>query len=342
MEPVTDDPERPWYEPGVHRVAPEVYRIPLPMPGDGLKAVNAYALTQPDGLRVIDPGVGAEDAQVALQRALGGLGAGTVDIQEVLVTHVHYDHYAQAILLRRRHGMRVGLGRHEEASVDVLGQPEGPQTTRRKQLRRFGSEKLAKMAADQRRNSETDGLLAEHPDHWIEDQQVVAGGSLVALHTPGHTVGHVVFRDEGRSMLFAGDHVLPTITPSIGFEPVNAPLPLAAYLRSLHLVRALPDTRLLPAHGSVTASVHARVDELVDHHAVRLEAAIQAVKQGASTGLEVAQQLRWTRHERRLDELDPFNQMLAILETGYHLDLLVERGALTCTLEQDVALYALG
>jgi len=34
----------------------------------------------------------------------------------------------------------------------------------------------------------------------------------------------------------------------------------------------------------------------------------------------------WTRRRRRLPDLDPFNQMLAIFETAAHLDLLVARG----------------
>jgi glyoxylase-like metal-dependent hydrolase (beta-lactamase superfamily II) len=55
--------------------------------------------------------------------------------------------------------------------------------------------------------------------------------------------------------MFAGDHVLPHITPSIGFEQQPAELPLGAYLDSLKLVRGLPDRRLLPAHGPVTPSV---------------------------------------------------------------------------------------
>ena len=55
--------------------------------------------------------------------------------------------------------------------------------------------------------------------------------------TPGHTRGHVVFHDTGGGLLFAGDHVLPAITPSIGFEPVLSDDPLGAFLGSLTLMR---------------------------------------------------------------------------------------------------------
>ena len=132
-------------------------------------------------------------------------------------------------------------------------------------------------------------------------------------------------------MLFAGDHVLPTITPSIGFEPVRTPNPLGAFLQSLAAVRARPDALLLPAHGPVAPSVHARVDELLAFHATRLDQTEKAVAGGAATAHEVAHQLRWTRRERTLAELDPFNTMLAVFETGAHLVLLGAQGRLRST-----------
>jgi len=39
-----------WTAAGVFEVAPGVYRIPLPLPNDGLRAVNVYAVVDGDGL----------------------------------------------------------------------------------------------------------------------------------------------------------------------------------------------------------------------------------------------------------------------------------------------------
>ena len=47
-----------WELPGAHEEAPGVYRIPLPLPGDHLKAVNVYAITDGDELVLIDAGRG--------------------------------------------------------------------------------------------------------------------------------------------------------------------------------------------------------------------------------------------------------------------------------------------
>jgi len=133
--------------------------------------------------------------------------------------------------------------------------------------------------------------------------------------------------------------VLPTITPSIGFEPVMMDNPLGAFLGSLRVVRERPDARLLPAHGPVTDSAHARVDALLAHHDRRLDQTLEAVVAGAATAYEVGGVLRWTRREHRLADLDPFNGMLAVFETAAHLDLLVVQGRLSVAEQDGVRVY---
>ena len=85
--------------------------------------------------------------------------------------------------------------------------------------------------------------------------------------------------------------------------------------------------------------VHQRVDELLAHHGRRLDDTLAAVRAGRTTPYEVAGALTWTRRERRLDDLDPFNRMLATLETGAHLAVLAERGAVRVTERDGVSHY---
>jgi glyoxylase-like metal-dependent hydrolase (beta-lactamase superfamily II) len=166
--------------------------------------------------------------------------------------------------------------------------------------------------------------------------------TLDAVHTPGHTQGHFAFADRSAGLLFAGDHVLPTITPSVGFELVYVDNPLGDFLGSLETVRAMPDLRLLPAHGAVTASSHARIDELVAHHDERLALCLASVVAGRETAYDVAVDLPWTRHARRMADLDVFNAALASMETMAHLDLLAARGDVTRTQADGVNVYGPG
>jgi glyoxylase-like metal-dependent hydrolase (beta-lactamase superfamily II) len=340
MSPSTSD--LPWVEPGAFEVVPGVHRVPLPLPNDGLRAVNVYVLSTDDGLVCIDSGWGIPESRDLFDQALHQIGHELRDVQRFLVTHVHRDHYTQAIDVRRDVGSRVSLGRGEKPTLDKLQDPSrSPLMSHVFQLREQGAGEIASTIEKWVSGHRADLAQWESPDDWMTSGPVqLPGRVLEAVETPGHTAGHLVFYDEAAGLLFAGDHVLPTITPSIGFEPVLSENPLGAFLRSLTVVRERPDAMLLPAHGPVTDSVHARVDELLAFHGRRLEEIEAAVHAGASTAHEVAGRLRWTRREHQLADLDPFNGMLAVFETGAHLDLLAVQGRLTTSLRDGVRQYA--
>ena len=331
-----------WAEPGAFPVAAGVHRIPLPLPNDGLRAVNVYAVETADGLVLIDAGWAIPAARELLSTSLRAIGHELPDIRRFLVTHVHRDHYTQAVTLRKEHGGRVGLGEGERPTLEMLQTPDrSPLVGQVDHLRVLGAPELADTIGAFVSGHRPEAGLWESPDDWLSAGPIdlPGGRTLEAVETPGHTTGHLVFHDLEAALLFAGDHVLPTITPSIGFEPALSADPLGAFLRSLALVRSRPDATLLPAHGPVADSVHARVDELVAHHGRRLEETEQAVRAGASTGWEVAGRLRWTRRQHTVADLDPFNAMLAVFETGAHLELLVSQGRLASSLDEGVVRY---
>ena len=330
-----------WTRPGVFEVAPGVHRIPLPLPNDGLRAVNVYVLRDDDGVALIDSGWAIPEARETLVAGLKELDLALADIRRFLITHIHRDHYQQAVMLRREMPLRVALGSGERGSMEVLSEPSRrPLEHQIGALRAMGASALADMVTNSLKDAQVDELEWATPDEWLTEGSVPVGKrQLDVVETPGHTRGHVVFHDLDAQLLFAGDHVLPTITPSIGFEPVLSPNPLGDFLGSLAKVRARPDARLLPAHGGVTESVHARVDELVAHHGARLDETEQALRTGAITAYDVARQLRWTRRQREVDDLDPFNQMLAIAETAAHLELLVAQGRVRLEISEGLRRY---
>ena len=334
-----------WAEPAVDEVAPGVHRIPLPLPGDGLRAVNVYVLSGEDAVAAIDSGWSIPEARELLVRQLGTLGIGPADVRRFLVTHVHRDHYTLGVALRREFGNRVELGLGEQPSIAAANDPDwaplGPQL---RTLRIMGADDLAARIEAHFAATRPERVRDfDPPDAWLSPGvlETGAGRTLEVVETPGHTQGHVVFHDLEHRLLFAGDHVLPTITPSIGFEAVLSPNPLGQFLDSLALIRSRPDARLLAAHGPVAESAHARVDELVDHHGRRLDDTLAAVTRGASTGFEAAGQLTWTRRQTAFADLDMFNAMLAVAETGAHLQLLLAQGRLTVGEVDGVRHYAL-
>lgn len=330
-----------WATSGVEEVLPSLHRIPLALPTDALKAVNVYVLQDADGIGLIDGGWHRPGALEELERGLATLGAGLGDITAVLTTHFHPDHYTLAVEVSRRTGCALLLGEGERAMLDEIITGDHGSVDFVARLHRYGvpEELIGDRMQPQGRPQDY-----AYPSDWLVDgdRPQLAGVRLEALATPGHTRGHFCFADDDRGLLFAGDHVLPHITPSIGYESVQpGHLPLADFLASLRRVRERPDAMLLPAHGPVGPSVHARVDELLAHHEQRLQACLDAVAGGAATPYEVAQRIPWTSRHRAFDELWPFDRLMAVHETSAHLELLELRGAVKLVATDDLDQYTI-
>jgi glyoxylase-like metal-dependent hydrolase (beta-lactamase superfamily II) len=345
---VSPDSGTHWTTEGAWKVADGIYRVPLPLPTDGLKAVNIYVLQDSHGLTLIDGGWAIAAGRTVLSRSLRSLGFRLGDIRRFLVTHSHRDHYTMASVLSRELGASVALGADERPTLELIRSVGDTGLTFADALLAAGAPGLAgAWTSGSEERLRRLGYLSGHawhnPDIWLTEGLPIEvdGRELRAVHTPGHTPGHFVFADGGKGVLFAGDHVLPTITPSIGLTLPAPADPLGSYLGSLGKVLALPDLMLLPAHGPTAPSSHARTEELLTFHRDRLVAVITALKDGAQTGWEVAQLLLWTRRERTLGELNGQNQVMAVLETVAHLDLLVARGQVTVDPSDGVRRYAL-
>jgi glyoxylase-like metal-dependent hydrolase (beta-lactamase superfamily II) len=338
----------PWTDPGAHPVGPGVHRIPLPLPGDALKAVNVYAVEDGDRLALVDSGWHTPDSWEALRAGLGLIGAEPGDVRRVLVTHIHHDHYGQAPRLRSESGATVLLGEGEGRSLEVITNPrerELADQDRVARLRQWGAAELVPAVEEVMARRPGEGLAVwELPDILAADGSVVElrTRALEVVATPGHTRGHISLLDRDARLFFAGDHVLPHITPSLGVEPFGGDgRSLVEFISSLARVRPLVVDRVLPAHGPDFTRLAERVDALLDHHATRLTHCIDSLRRGRTTAYEVAHDLPWTRRNRRYEELDLGNRLLALTETVAHLELLVVQGAATAEDRGDLRRYGL-
>ena len=71
------------------------------------------------------------------------------------------------------------------------------------------------------------------------------GMALRAIHTPGHAPGHLVFFDDERRVLIAGDLVSGLSTILVGLDDGD----MDQYLASLALAASLAPATVLPGHG---------------------------------------------------------------------------------------------
>ena len=310
-----------------------VFRIPLPLPLPDLKEINSYALVDDDALTLIDPGWREDTSETILVDALAQLDRTPADITGMLITHSHWDHYTRALDWQQRYGIPVYLGHGERHTIEGFDMYNGAYPQQVHLLRLCGATELADKIDRLELEDHEKNMPFGPPDHWVHHGQAisVAHRSIEVHATPGHTRGHVVYDLPAAGVTFTGDHLLPRITPSLGFERTPESSPLTSYLDSLRASAKAPSRRMLPAHGVLTALTDVRAKELLTHHGERLTEIHTAVAAGASTAAEIAEGMVWTSRRRALHELSPIHAMTAILEVRAHLVHLARKGRLTMT-----------
>jgi glyoxylase-like metal-dependent hydrolase (beta-lactamase superfamily II) len=241
----------------------------------------------------------------------------------VLVTHIHPDHYGLAGRVREASGAWIGL---HPADAVMLESRYGNTDELVAHMFRFLADSgvpddklpdlaLASMALKSM-------VTMAEPDVLFEDggEIELPGWPLRTIWTPGHSPGHVCFFSEEQKLLISGDHVLPRITPNISVHAQQDSNPLGDYLESLLKVQNLGTEEVLPAHEYRFSGLQGRLEEIITHHADRLDEIEHVLTEHpGSTAWEITLRLHWSRP---WDEIQPFMQRQANGETLAHCVLL--------------------
>lgn len=315
------------------QIIPNLYRIPVPLPGNPLKELNAYLIRGTDRPLLVDTGFRQEPCRQALFSQLAELGLGPGDV-DVLLTHLHSDHAGLAPEAAGERGV-IYVSSLDRPMLDCTSQ----QRARRWEdiTRRFAAEGFpAHLLADLERTNPARSMAPPEGGRYesLSDGQVLEAGGfqLKALLMPGHTPGQMCFWLEKEGLMLTGDHVLFDITPNITSWP-EMPDALGSYLDSLDAIRAYDPIRSLPGHRA-GGELAARVDQLKEHHRLRLEEAFQAVKAHPGSGAhELAGYMTWKIRANSWAEFPVAQKWFAVGECMSHLDRLMVQGRITRRVE---------
>jgi glyoxylase-like metal-dependent hydrolase (beta-lactamase superfamily II) len=147
----------------------------------------------------------------------------------------------------------------------------------------------------------------------------------------GHAPEHIALYSPALNVLIAGDMLLPRISTNVSVDHLEPEAnPLALFLASLERMRALPaDTLVLPSHGKPFRGLHARIDQLQQHHADRLAEVLAACAMEPRTAADLLPVLF-----RR--SLDVHQTTFAMGESIAHLNALWHEGRLQRQRDQGV------
>jgi glyoxylase-like metal-dependent hydrolase (beta-lactamase superfamily II) len=311
-------------EAGIHRLA-----IPTPFM---VGRVNAY-LIEDSPLTLVDSGPNSAKALDELEQALAARGHRVEDIELLVITHQHIDHFGLAAILARRSGAEVAAldavapflaSYGQEAELDDLfaerlmlrhGIPPEVVTV----LRAVSAGFRAWGSAVQVTRPLADGSALELGDR-----------TLRVLHRPGHSPSDTVLVDESRSIMLAADHLIahissnPLLARPLGASSETAydgprPQALLTYIDSLEKTRAMELSLVLPGHGRPITD-HARlIDERFRLHRRRAEKIGRLIATEPRTAHEIAQEL-W-------GNVAVTQAFLTLSEVLGHVDLLLRDGA---------------
>lgn len=279
---------------GIHRLA-----IPTPFQ---VGRVNAY-LIEDSPLTLIDSGPNSEKALDALERALAEHGHTVADIELLVISHQHIDHFGLAATLAERSGAEVAsLDRlapylasfGEEAEYDDVFAKRmmllhGISTDVITALRGVSASFRTWGAPVQVTRPLADGAQLELRDR-----------TLRVLHRPGHSPSDTVFLDEERSLMLAADHLIGHISSNpLLARPLDAlgeytgprPRSLPYYIASLEQTRALDLELVLPGHGAPISDHVALIDERLRLHRRRAEKIHRLIAIEPRTAHGIAQEL---------------------------------------------------
>ena len=313
-------------------------QLKIPMRYNPLGYTFSYLLI--DALTLIDTGVGAGRARIALDEQLKMVGLESSDIERIILTHLHRDHIGLVGYVKSTSDARVYA--HEKAHEVLRGRASEKNRYDKAQneLQTLGGGNFLKILgrfehAFKRRPT----LICV--DETVSDGDLLdlEGFKLRVIWTPGHAHEHICMYDSERKILFSGDHVLPRITSHISLHTSEDADPLADYLSSLEKLRELSVDLVLPSHEYTFKDLGNRIDELKHHHEKRCREILGALSRGEQTVFQISANISW--------DSDPWPRMrlwtkrMAASETLAHLVYLRNIGEVRERLGNGVLYYRL-
>jgi glyoxylase-like metal-dependent hydrolase (beta-lactamase superfamily II) len=304
----------------------KIYRLPMNVFGSGFVAY-AYVLLGAGVPTLVDTGSGfGNSTQELLQgfealRSDWGESIQVTDIQRILITHGHVDHFGGVSdMIKATAGASVGI---HPLDKRVLTNYEERVVVATKNLtiylERAGltGERLDKML-------DMYGFSKQHVRSVAVDFALEEGKPLDGLHfyhVPGHCSGQVAILVG--DVLLSADHILAQTSPHLAAESITHYTGVGHYRESLDKIYNLPNIRLtLGGHEQAIEQVYERIEYLRARLDLKAERVLDIIRTSEHPLhiLDISKQLYQDKHG--------FDVLLALQEAGAHVEYLYDRGYL--------------
>jgi len=303
-------------------IAPELYRIEVPLPGNPLKSVNSYLIKGERPL-IIDTALSRPDCREHLVGELASLGVDPKNA-DFFLTHRHGDHRGLVSFIAGADS-KVYIGRGEIDFIKAHGYGERriPDEAVRNGMPRDVMERM--FTNPQGRPDPVSASLNYQP-LGDGDMLKIGGFNFRGIETPGHTPGHLCLYEPEKKLLIAGDLLLPEISPNVSAW-FNDGSPLNDFLASLQKILPLDVKLVLPGHRRPYRRFKGRARELIRHHHTRAREALRILADGmAQSAYRIASKMKWELDYPSWDDFPVVQRWFATGEALAHLRFLERAG----------------
>lgn len=313
----------------------DIIQLKIPVPY-ALKWVNSYLFKGAQGYTLLDPGLRTEEAEHVWKEALSSLGIAMTDIDQIVLTHHHPDHYGLAGWFQAQTGAPVYMSETAHRLADLMwGAQQNTAQTITELFLRHGMDAAVLAQITPHLNSFS-ASVSPQPEEVryipLHAEQLVRLGDRhwQPIETAGHASGHLCFYDALSKEMICGDQVIPQISPNVSYIPGSDPQPLHSFLKSLQKLQEYDVEQAYPGHRNPFRNFQERIMDLLAHHELRLSQLLELVE-GHPTAYDCCKALFGTK-------LTIHQMRFAMAETMAHLIELKRRGAVE-EAEQDGVIY---
>jgi len=317
----------------VTEVFADIYRMEIPLPRNPLRAINSYAVRGLDRWLMIDTGMNRSECIEVMQASLKALA---IDLNrtDFFITHCHSDHIGLVSALKTG-ALQVFL--HPLDAAFIRNPNLWGEMARAARVHGFPDPDTAVEKHPGRRY-----LFSGNPEFSsLREGDTLSIGryAFQCVETPGHTPGHMCLYEPAARILFAGDHILDTITPNISGWDCGSDR-LGAFLESLDKIADYDVRLVLPGHRNLIPDPLRRIGELKEHHRVRMQEVITILGRGEQTAYQVASRMTWDIDCARWEDFPVPQKWFATGEALSHLLHLEHTGRIKKNWEEGKAFFA--
>ena len=223
----------------------EVYKLPVWAFENHV--TNCY-LVMDEAVTLIDCSSAIGDANASLTRCFAqardefGIRVTLADVDRLILTHGHIDHFGGANFVLEESGATLAIHELDRSTIENF---EERRIVAAKDLQVFlnrsglSEERVAGMLE---MNRWSKGLFRPVKVDTVLQEGPLADSPFTIYHAPGHCPGQVCLQLD--DILFTADHVLDKITPHQSPEFITRNMGLGHYMQALRQVRKIEGIRL--------------------------------------------------------------------------------------------------